>query len=832
MRWPAVAPALHGRTWRHLAVWLLLLAASSALHLWDLGGRSFHHDEAIHAKLSLDLAERGDYRYDPTYHGPLLYYATAATFLVAGDTDFTARLPIAIAGIAMLWVAWRLRRRIGEGAAWWTGVLFTISPLFLFYGRFLRMDLLEAVTASAALIALDRALRGSERAWIAFGAWTGLAVATKENAYVTAAVVCAAIFVVATGRRLARGGRGADPGGAGGGVFVRIVHGLRAVVAVPAAVARDLLGRVGGHLTGLVTAGAAFVLVTVPLYTVGFSSPRDWMFPVRAISYWWGQHEVQRVGGPWWFHLPRLAQYELLVLVCATVWVVRRRRRLRTVEAFLYALGVCSVVMYAYLGEKVPWLGVHQVWPFVPLAGAQLARTFGRHGRWWSRTLGAAGLAATLAASLCASFVLDEISPRDQRVESLHFVQTTPEMAAVAAEGLHVEGGDGGAPLAVSGEAAWPLNWYWRHRAVWWGRPLEGSRPGLVVCDPADERDVRRLVGPGYDRQRVPLRAWWLMELGDPGALDVLRYMVTRRYWGRLGSTDVVILRRERGAVAPRPRTAAPPEELRRALGVSVVRVLGEGMLEEARGVDLRGGRVAVADPALSRVVVMDIDGAPLAGPAGLDLDQPEDVRWDAAGGLWIADTWHHRVLHVPAGGAAPEELPAPPGGWYGPRSLDLADDGRLVVADTGNRRLVLYDASGALERTIGGGAGEVGLLEPVGVAWLGDGSVVVCDTGHRRLVVVDGSGAEVEEVPLEGAWSDFYSRPQVAVLGPRRWLVSDTPGAALWLVDDGAVTRLAGDGETLVPTGLAWDPASRRLLLGDLWGKVWLMEVGDGAGP
>ena len=136
--------------WRVRAAWAGLVLLAATLHLWGLADRSFHHDEAIHAKLSWDLAERGSYRYDPTYHGPALYYLTAAAYLVAGDSGLTARLPVAIAGIAMVWVAWSLRRRVGGRAAWWTALLATVSPLFLYYGRFQRMDVLEALFASAA----------------------------------------------------------------------------------------------------------------------------------------------------------------------------------------------------------------------------------------------------------------------------------------------------------------------------------------------------------------------------------------------------------------------------------------------------------------------------------------------------------------------------------------------------------------------------------------------------------------------------------------------------------------------------------------------------------
>jgi uncharacterized protein (TIGR03663 family) len=151
--------------WRRCLPWLVLVAASLALHLWDLGGRSFHHDEAIHAQAAYNLVQNGSYRYDPTYHGPLLYYLTAGTFAVAGDSDFTARLPIALAGVLLIAVAWGLRRPLGARAAWWTALLATISPLVLYYGRFLRMDVLELAVASAALVAAWRAVHGSSRAW-------------------------------------------------------------------------------------------------------------------------------------------------------------------------------------------------------------------------------------------------------------------------------------------------------------------------------------------------------------------------------------------------------------------------------------------------------------------------------------------------------------------------------------------------------------------------------------------------------------------------------------------------------------------------------------------
>jgi len=140
--------------------------------------------------------------------------------------------------------------------------------------------------------------------------------------------------------------------------------------------------------------------------------------------------------------------------------------------------------MYSYLGEKVPWLGVHQVWAFIPLAGLQLARTYGPHGAWWSRALATVGLAATLVTALVANFVLDEISPNLERVEALVYVQTSPEILVPMNEGLRMAAEGVDPVAAVGGEAGWPLSWYWRRTPVWWADLEIGQRPPLVFCAP------------------------------------------------------------------------------------------------------------------------------------------------------------------------------------------------------------------------------------------------------------------------------------------------------------------------------------------------------------
>jgi len=78
--------------------------------------------------------------------------------------------------------------------------------------------------------------------------------------------------------------------------------------------------------------------------------------------------------------------------------------------------------------------------------------------------------------------------------------------------------------------------------------------------------------------------------------------------------------------------------------------------------------------------------------------------------------------------------------------------------------------------------------------------------------------------VGLPDAWQDFYSRPQVAVLAPGLWVVSDTPASALWVVREGTVRRVDLGGHGITPTGVAFGAGA--LYVADLGGKVWAFDL------
>ncbi len=503
---------------RERLAWIGLVVFAAVLRLAALGVRPPHHDEAVHAHFVDVMLSGGGYHYDPTYHGPLLFYVTALVFAILGEGLTTLRLYPALAGIALVALPLLLRRRLGPRAAWWTGLVLALSPSFLYYSRFARNDVPVSLFTAAALVFLLRAVDGSWR-WLP---WVGVAaalhLAAKETFYVNVPLIAVGAAAVAV-----RGGVGRSVRAAAAWLRERMA---------PAA-----------------TAVAWFFIIVLVAYTFFLVHPGDALFPYKAVSYWHGQHTVQRVGGPWAYHLPRLALYEFLIVGTALLRVARRWRRLQALEVFCATWGLAALVMYAYLGEKVPWLEVHQLLPFVPLAGLELGRVFSPEGRRTARALAGVALAATAWSSVAVAYLYPTITTTDRHAELLVFVQTTPEAGALAEHGREVAAA---APtdhpvIAVAGEASWPLSWQWRGLPVWWRLPDPGMRPDLVVCDPGDVARVRANLGAGYDARTIPLRGWWVEEWSGVTPLDVARWFVTRVAWSPLGATDVTVLERRGG---------------------------------------------------------------------------------------------------------------------------------------------------------------------------------------------------------------------------------------------------------------------------------------------
>ena len=75
------------------------------------------------------------------------------------------------------------------------------------------------------------------------------------------------------------------------------------------------------------------------------------------------------------------------------------------------------------------------------------------------------------------------------------------------------------------------------------------------------------------------------------------------------------------------------------------------------------------------------------------------------------------------------------PDAFYGPRGIATDAEGRVYVADTGNKRIVVFDADGNAITEFGSTGFDPGQFdEPVGVTVDRNGTVYVVDTWNQRI--------------------------------------------------------------------------------------------------
>ena len=125
-----------------LTGFVLIFSSAVIFRLFDLGSRAMHHDESLHAEFAWRYFIGLGYEHDPMMHGPLLFHLICGSFLIFGDSEFTARLPAVIAGVALVLSPILLKDQLGKVGVLAASLLLSISPSLLYYSRFARNDLL------------------------------------------------------------------------------------------------------------------------------------------------------------------------------------------------------------------------------------------------------------------------------------------------------------------------------------------------------------------------------------------------------------------------------------------------------------------------------------------------------------------------------------------------------------------------------------------------------------------------------------------------------------------------------------------------------------------
>lgn len=259
----------------------------------------------------------------------------------------------------------------------------------------------------------------------------------------------------------------------------------------------------------------------------------------------------------------------------------------------------------------------------------------------------------------------------------------------------------------------------------------------------------------------------------------------------------------------------------------------GDGCLNMPDGLDVAGGRIAVADTQNQRVALFDLRGGWLGAWGGPDeLRAPTDVVFGAEGDCFVADGIGQRVLRLDPSGkqVAAFGTPGPnPGQFAGPTGV-FWRAGLLHVVDRDNSRVQVFDAAGALDNWYGIHAlrpreGDGKLHYPLRVALNADGSrAAVVEPVEGRMQVLGPVDPSLPVLaPLPALPPSHFGGAVDADGGLLVTAEPSIPRVQLWRMQDGEPIEITnfgtygeGSGQMLWPADVALDARARRIYVAD----------------
>jgi RHS repeat-associated protein len=247
----------------------------------------------------------------------------------------------------------------------------------------------------------------------------------------------------------------------------------------------------------------------------------------------------------------------------------------------------------------------------------------------------------------------------------------------------------------------------------------------------------------------------------------------------------------------------------------------------ETRTLAMGDGRVVQVDSFGGGITTLAGTGAPgFSGDNGPATDAtlryPGAATYDAAGNLYIADTFNDRIRKVTTAGV----ISTVATDLHSPLEMSFGADGTLYVADVDNHRVARVAANGAVTSVAGDGTRAFGgdgglataarLKEPTGVAAAADGRLFVADYADHRIRVVSPDGV-ISTLAGDGtAGFAGDGGPATAARLSKPSSVAVDSAGVVYVADsgNGRVRRIAPDGTIAtvasglsMPVGVALGP-------------------------
>ncbi|HZF39472.1 MAG TPA: flippase activity-associated protein Agl23 [Blastocatellia bacterium] len=359
---------------------ILAVIVAVWLRFDQISVKPFHHDEGVNSHFLLNLANHGEYKYNPeNYHGPTLYYFAFLALRVFGASDLALRFTPALFGVLTALMVWLLRKHLGLIGTPVAAFLMAVSPGLVYFSRDFIHEMPFGCFSLGVVVGAWRYVESKNFTWLALAATSaGLLFATKETAIVTAVVMiiaalCAEAWEIR--RRLA------------------VMRGI-----VPANFAREFRRdwmEVAPSLDHALAAVMIFVFINIFFYSSFFTNWQGVQDAVKSIALWTSRRNSEHVKGFWYYIgvLPKLELPLLIGSLLAGIFIARRGTRF---WLFIAAWTLGLTLAYSIIGYKTPWLMISFLIPMALLSGHAAQRIYGAATLISLRLLWAAALVVVL----------------------------------------------------------------------------------------------------------------------------------------------------------------------------------------------------------------------------------------------------------------------------------------------------------------------------------------------------------------------------------------------------------------------------------------------------
>jgi uncharacterized protein (TIGR03663 family) len=865
-------------------LWVAIIVFTVVTRFWDLGSRSYNHDESLHTLYSWYLYEGRGYKHDPMMHGPFQFHFNALIYFLFGDNDYTGRILPAIFGVLGVSLPLCLRRWLGRVGALVCAGMIAMAPDIFYYSRFARNDIYHLVWSLLAIIGLFGFVSTKQGRYLVIGAVAiSLMWATKEVVYIFG--FSGFTFIVLT-------------------LLVEMLTKRKwGVTAAIVSIDRTSLG----------VAIASALAIFVVLYTTFFTNPDGLRTgAIGAITYWLAQQEVARGGQPWYYYFLLVPLYNFMpclpamlalgyyafrrnaptlsfaiataVLLTATYLLSDAESRdssssliiilgllawatISLTLSALYGRGdqplftafvihwlVTSFAIYSWAGEKMPWLSLHMTLPIIILAAKFLNDTWARVA--WASVRARGGLWFGLLL-LPIAYTLWKVANTRWFDGSLALQKIDDLMQGVMA-------------IFVGGVLIYLA--YLISRRLRAGELAQVAFVVLLIVLSAFT--VRYAFMGAYEHGDVAVEML-IYAQGAPDVPVVVRDIeaLSQKLTGGK-DMDIIVESSETWPFAWYLRDykkVAYPASLEGPPTAPVVLVAVENeakyklwltnyigqkrkliwwSAEDYKNLTWERIRNTFTDPKLRESFFNYLFYRKSDYPLGqwpLRKEFVFYVRKDVASLIWTPAQLPPPIVENQTEKELAEKLinvtakqaigknGKEDGAFNAPKNLAFAPDGAMWVVDSGNHRLQKFDATGKFVMALGGDGNLPGQFkEPWGMAIGSDGTFYVVDTWNHRIQKFDASGKFLMQWGQFGDLNAPGTDKQTTFYGPRS-IAIDAQGN-LWVVDTGnkRVLKFDANGKALgifggsgtapgqfaEPVGIAISKATGDIYVADTWNK------------